>query len=196
MRKAISMVLAVLAIMAIPATALAANGEWSVPKVGTKNDGYSNADEKYLNLYVEAAQKFGVQAVGRNIVDDGLNRPGTPAPSDSQVQTASDRLDLMLHPPAPAPAPAPTTTTTATTTAAPTTTTTTSSGGYTIPDYIVQCESGGSYTAQNPSGAYGAYQIMPATAQAYGCDLSTASGQDQCAAAIYADVGPSAWSCG
>lgn len=69
-------------------------------------------------------------------------------------------------------------------------------GTYSIPSYIVACESGGSYTAQNPSGAYGAYQIMPGTAAAYGCDLSTPAGQDECAGKIYADSGASAWSCG
>jgi soluble lytic murein transglycosylase-like protein len=69
-------------------------------------------------------------------------------------------------------------------------------GPYAIPEYIVQCESGGNYAAQNPSGAYGAYQIMPGTAAAYGCDLSTAAGQDTCAGRIYADVGTSAWACG
>ena len=34
-------------------------------------------------------------------------------------------------------------------------------GRWAIPAYIVMCESKGSYTAQNPSGAYGAYQLMP-----------------------------------
>ena len=45
----------------------------------------------------------------------------------------------------------------------------TGSGGYSIPSSIVQCESGGSYSAVNSSsGAGGAYQIMPSTWQAYG----------------------------
>ena len=30
-----------------------------------------------------------------------------------------------------------------------------------IPCYITACESGDSYTAENPSGAYGRYQLMP-----------------------------------
>lgn len=33
--------------------------------------------------------------------------------------------------------------------------------GWVIPDYIVQCESGGSWGARNPSGAAGPYQLMP-----------------------------------
>lgn len=72
----------------------------------------------------------------------------------------------------------------------------TSGGPYSIPAYIVECESGGDYAAQNASGAYGAYQIMPGTADAYGCDLSTPAGQDQCAAEIYAAEGAAPWACG
>lgn len=69
-------------------------------------------------------------------------------------------------------------------------------GSYAIPSYIVMCESGGDYGASNPSGAYGAYQIMPGTAAGYGCDLSTPAGQDACAARIYASEGASPWDCG
>lgn len=73
----------------------------------------------------------------------------------------------------------------------------TASAGYSVPSYIVACESGGDYGAVNPSsGAYGAYQILPSTSAAYGCDMSSPAGQDACAGEIYADVGSSAWSCG
>jgi hypothetical protein len=34
-------------------------------------------------------------------------------------------------------------------------------GPYAIPGYIVACESGGSWSAYNPSGAAGIYQLMP-----------------------------------
>jgi hypothetical protein len=95
-------------------------------------------------------------------------------------------------PPEPEPEPEPV----VTESVAPATEPTYSSGGYAIPSYIVECESGGDYTAQNPSGAYGAYQIMPGTADAYGCDLSTPAGQDACAAEIYATEGSSPWVCG
>jgi uncharacterized membrane protein YgcG len=75
-----------------------------------------------------------------------------------------------------------------------------SSGGYSIPSSIVQCESGGSYSAVNSSsGAGGAYQIMPSTWAAYGGhglpqDAPKAE-QDRIAAEIYAGQGSSAWSC-
>lgn len=76
----------------------------------------------------------------------------------------------------------------------------TSSGGYSIPSSIVQCESGGNYSAVNSSsGAGGAYQIMPSTWQAYGgqgLPQDAPKGeQDQIAAKIYASQGSSAWSC-
>ena len=42
-------------------------------------------------------------------------------------------------------------------------------GPYSIPTYIVMCESGGNYGAVNPSsGAGGAYQILPSTWALYG----------------------------
>jgi len=74
-------------------------------------------------------------------------------------------------------------------------------GPYSIPTYIVMCESGGNYGALNPSsGAGGAYQILPSTWQLYGGhgapqDAPKAE-QDRIAAEIWADSGPSAWVCG
>jgi hypothetical protein len=43
------------------------------------------------------------------------------------------------------------------------------------------------------SGATGRYQIIPSTAAAYGCDLSSPAGQDACAQRIYRGQGASAW---
>jgi septal ring factor EnvC (AmiA/AmiB activator) len=73
-------------------------------------------------------------------------------------------------------------------------------GPYSIPTYIVMCESGGDYSALNPtSGAGGAYQILPSTWKAYGGkglphEASKAE-QDRIAAEIWADSGGSAWVC-
>jgi septal ring factor EnvC (AmiA/AmiB activator) len=73
-------------------------------------------------------------------------------------------------------------------------------GPYSIPTYIVMCESGGNYGALNPSsGAGGAYQILPSTWALY--DGSGApheaskAEQDRIAAEIWADSGGSAWVC-
>ncbi|HWO16903.1 MAG TPA: transglycosylase family protein [Solirubrobacterales bacterium] len=73
-------------------------------------------------------------------------------------------------------------------------------GPYSIPTYIVMCESGGNYSALNPSsGAGGAYQILPSTWALYGGkgaphEASKAE-QDAIAAQIWADSGSSAWVC-
>jgi peptidoglycan hydrolase CwlO-like protein len=73
-------------------------------------------------------------------------------------------------------------------------------GPYSIPTYIVMCESGGNYHALNSSsGAGGAYQILPSTWAAYGGqgapqDAPKAE-QDRIAAEIWRDSGPSAWAC-
>lgn len=74
-------------------------------------------------------------------------------------------------------------------------------GPYSIPTYIVMCESGGNYAALNPSsGAGGAYQIMPATWEAYGGtglpNEASKAEQDRIAALIYADSGTAPWVCG
>ncbi len=101
--------------------------------------------------------------------------------------------DTLFHISAPAPAPVASTPTT-------TTPTSSASSGYSIPAGVVQCESGGNWSAVNSSsGAGGAYQILPSTWAAYGGtgspqDASPAE-QSAIAAKIYATQGPSAWTC-
>ena len=73
-------------------------------------------------------------------------------------------------------------------------------GPYAIPTYIVMCESGGNYSALNPSsGAGGAYQIIPSTWALYGGKgaphEASKEEQDRIAAEIWADSGSSAWVC-
>jgi hypothetical protein len=73
-------------------------------------------------------------------------------------------------------------------------------GPYSIPTYIVMCESGGNYSALNPgSGAGGAYQILPSTWALYGGDGAPQDApkveQDRIAAEIWADSGGNAWVC-
>ena len=74
-------------------------------------------------------------------------------------------------------------------------------GPFSIPAYIVMCESGGNYGALNASsGAGGAYQILPSTWELYGGQGEPQNApkaeQDRIAAEIWADSGPSAWVCG
>jgi septal ring factor EnvC (AmiA/AmiB activator) len=73
-------------------------------------------------------------------------------------------------------------------------------GPYSIPGYIVMCESGGNYSAVNPSsGAGGAYQIIPSTWDLYGGEgtphEASKQEQDEIASQIWADSGPGAWVC-
>lgn len=73
-------------------------------------------------------------------------------------------------------------------------------GPFSIPSYIVMCESGGNYGALNPSsGAGGAYQILPSTWELYGGKgaphEAPKAEQDRIAAEIWADSGGSAWVC-
>jgi septal ring factor EnvC (AmiA/AmiB activator) len=73
-------------------------------------------------------------------------------------------------------------------------------GPYSIPTYIVMCESGGDYSALNPSsGAGGAYQILPSTWELYGGQgepqNASKEEQDRIAAEIWADSGGGAWVC-
>jgi septal ring factor EnvC (AmiA/AmiB activator) len=73
-------------------------------------------------------------------------------------------------------------------------------GPYSIPTYIVMCESGGNYSALNPSsGAGGAYQILPSTWDLYDGQgaphEAPKAEQDRIAAEIWADSGGSAWVC-
>jgi peptidoglycan hydrolase CwlO-like protein len=73
-------------------------------------------------------------------------------------------------------------------------------GPYSIPAYIVMCESGGDYGALNASsGAGGAYQILPSTWGLYGGEGEPQEApkeeQDRIAAEIWADSGGGAWVC-
>ena len=73
-------------------------------------------------------------------------------------------------------------------------------GEWAIPYAIVMCESGGDFTAVNPtSGAGGAYQILPSTWALYGGEGlpqdASPEEQSRIAALIWADSGGSAWVC-
>jgi hypothetical protein len=126
----------------------------------------------------------------------------TVAPADSDDDGVADSADKCPNTAGPdngcpVSEPTPTAASTPYVAPAPTTSSVASSTAGMPPESIAQCESGGSYTAVNPSsGAYGKWQILPSTSAAYGCDMSSPAGQDACAASIYADVGSSAWSCG
>jgi hypothetical protein len=142
----------------------------------------------YERAYHEVAKRFGHRTPGRNIVEDGIK--GHKSVTDAEVVASTAVLDRMLAPP-PVPA-APTAI--ASTTVSSTAPVASGAGG--VP--ACASESGTNYSTgpsnTNPSsGATGRYQILPSTAAAYGCNLSTPAGQDACAQTIYANQGAGAW---
>lgn len=149
----------------------------------------SPLDHRYLSLYHQVARRNGDRAPGRNIVRQGT-RDGHP-PSARHVASSVRVLERMLAPP---PVAVSVPTTRITQTVAPTTPS--YSGG--MPACTWVPESGGSYTAQNPSGAGGKYQIMPSTWRAYGGVESNAADappaeQEAVARRVLAGQGLGAW---
>jgi hypothetical protein len=174
------------AILALtPGIAAAATGAHAIGKPPTP--AHARA---YERVYHEVAHRFGRRTPGRNIVKDGVSSHRRA--SDAEVVASITVLRRML-------APAPTTTTTAATTTATAPVSSSapvSTGGGGVP--ACASESGTNYSTgpdnTNPSsGATGRYQILPSTAAAYGCNLSTPGGQDACAQTIYANQGSGAW---
>jgi hypothetical protein len=142
----------------------------------------------YSRYYYRVAHVHGDRTPGRNIRRDGHTNGRKSTCADLRRSTRTFRRWL-------APPLAPVSSTDVTPTSSRTSATYTG-GRYSIPSSIVMCESRGDYGAYNPSsGAFGAYQIIPSTAAAFGCDLSTPGGQDSCAARIWAGQGRGAWSC-
>jgi hypothetical protein len=140
----------------------------------------------YERAYGKVARELGRRAPGRNIVRDGVSK-GRGA-TDAEVVASLTVLQRML---AAALAPAPTATSTVAGSAP-----VSGAGAGGVP--ACASESGTNYStgASNTnasSGATGRYQITPGTAAAYGCNLSTPSGQDACAQTIYAHQGAGAW---
>lgn len=73
-------------------------------------------------------------------------------------------------------------------------------GGDTPPDSVKQCESGGSYTAVNPNGHYGAWQFSQSTWESVGGtgrpDHASPAEQDRRAAILWnGGAGASHWEC-
>lgn len=132
----------------------------------------------YEHAYHRVAQEFGARVPGRNIVHVGL--PGGGRPSDAQTLSSLHVLQRILGTQGSSTSPA----------------AATGAGAAGVP--ACASESGEDYSTgaenTNPaSGATGRYQILPSTAAAYGCNLSTPAGQDACAQVIYEHQGASAW---
>lgn len=137
-----------------------------VPAAGASAHDAGSVDHrnKYLRSKSRAVTDNWM-APGRDIVRNGMS-DGSKA-SKAEVDDYFATLRRMIAPP-PAPKPvavaaAPASTATASS-AAPAASPSYSGGTDAIPSAIVQCESGGSYTATNPSStAAGKYQIIDST---------------------------------
>lgn len=144
-------------------------------------------EKRYLDVRQKMVKRFGLREAGRNIVQDGYHeKDGDVHPATkAEIVASTKRMEASLN----SPEPAATSTTTATTSY---------SGGAAASSATAQCESGGSYTAVNPAGYYGAYQFDQSTWDAYapsgyqGVNPAEAppSVQDAAAAAVPYDAWP------
>ncbi len=170
----------------IPASAAALAAAAAVPAVAAAQPTTHAHARAYEHAYHQVAHSLGAQAPGRNIVEDRL--PDGRRPSDAQTVRSLGVLERMLGAGA---------TSTTTGVATPSATMTGSAAGAAgVP--ACASESGSNYSTgpanTNPSsGATGRYQILPSTAAAYGCNLTTPAGQDACAQVIYDHQGAGAW---
>jgi len=186
MRKRIATMATCVAALAAPVAAQASPNS-IVPE---RNPGY---EKHYLDVRKEFVQHAGLNEAGRNIVRDGFleNDGDVHQATKAEVTASTERMDASLNPPEPAPSTEPATTTA-------TTSTTAESGGSAVASSTAQCESGGSYTAVNPAGYYGAYQFDQGTWDAYapsgyqGVNPAEAppAVQDQTAASVPYDAWP------
>jgi hypothetical protein len=149
MRKRIAVIATCAAALAAP---VAAQGSPSAV-VPEHHPAY---EKQYLETRGKFVNRLGLHEAGRNIVRDGyLEKDGDVRPATkAEVVASTKRMEASLNPPAPA-------------TATGTATTTSYTGGAAASSATAQCESGGSYTAVNPAGYYGAYQFDQSTWDAY-----------------------------
>ena len=142
----------------------------------------------YEHAYHEVAHQLGARVPGRNIIEDGTSRG---AATDAETVSSLAVLHRML-----APAPSVSSVSSTSSASAAVSSAVSSAGAAGVP--ACASESGDNYStgADNTnasSGATGRYQILPSTAAAYGCNLTTPAGQDACAQVIYEHQGAGAW---
>jgi hypothetical protein len=183
MRRRIGAVALTAVTLGVPAAAQGATHE--------KKDDYKPYEARYLELRRDYVKEFGLQEAGRNLVRDGYREQDgdVHVARKAEVVESADRMHSALHPAELATAAA----------AAEAASATTTYGGAAASSSTAQCESGGSYTAVNPAGYYGAYQFDQQTWDAYapagyqGVNPASAppAVQDQAAANVPYDAWPS-----
>ena len=161
----------------VPAGAAVAAAAVAAPGLAAAQAPTKAHTRAYEHAYHQVAHQLGARVPGRNIIQDGTAHG---AATDAETVGSLAVLQRML-----APAPA----------------VSSETGGSAVGAAgVPSCasESGDDYSTgsdnTNPtSGATGRYQILPSTAAAYGCDLTTPAGQDACAQVIYENQGAGAW---
>ena len=186
MRRRIAAVALSAVTLGVPAAAQGATSD--------KPDNYKPYETRYLELRHDYVKEFGLQEAGRNIVRDGYREQDgdVHVARKGEVVESADRMYAALHPQAPVTAASEMTT-------AATASATSTYSGAAASSSTAQCESGGSYTAVNPAGYYGAYQFDQQTWDAYapagyqGVNPASAppAVQDQAAANVPYDAWPS-----
>lgn len=152
--------------------------------------------KRYSALWHACADKADCTA-GRNIRRYGVRTAnGARVARRSDYSSSIARFERWLHPPIVAPAPV--LTSPVAPNSAPVTVATTASYSGAMPACTWVPESGGSYTAKNPSGAGGKYQIMPSTWKANGGVEANAADappaeQEAVARRVMATQGAGAW---
>jgi Transglycosylase-like domain len=155
-------------------------------------DQNASYETHYLDVRRQFVKRFGLDEAGRNIVRDGYraNDGGVHPAGRDRIVASTRTMDASLHPPTTAPDTSTSTTASSATTGY--------AGGAASSSSTAQCESGGSYTAVNPAGYYGAYQFDQQTWDAYapsgyqGVNPASAppAVQDQAAASVPYDAWP------
>jgi len=181
-----------IAAIATSVAALAAPVAAQVPPTSVVPEHQPAYEKHYRELRKQVVKQVGLNAAGRDIVSDGFREKNGDVhqATKAEVVASSDRMEASLNPPEPA--------STDTAASAATTTTTSYAGGAAASSTTAQCESGGSYTAVNPAGYYGAYQFDQGTWDAYapsgyqGVNPAEAppAVQDQTAASVPYDAWP------
>jgi hypothetical protein len=165
MRRRIAAAAAGLAVLCVPAVAVAQPVEGDHKRglyTATANDREAY-EERYLEVRERFVDEFGAREAGRDIVRDGFRERGGDVrePTRPEVVRSTERMQRALNPPPPAVEPD------AAPEAVPAAETPAESSGGAL-SATAQCESGGDYSAVDPSGTYhGAYQFDQQTWDAY-----------------------------
>jgi hypothetical protein len=164
-------------------------GAAAAPAHADRADCAHRLERAYSRGYHKVRRAHGTRAPGRNIRRDGVLFHGTVFDATCGELRRSRRQlqQLLAAPPIMRSVPVPP--------AQPPAGVQTDTNVAALPECTWRPESGGDYGAVNAaSGARGKYQVIPSTHAAHCSDLDwSPSGQEECAARVYAAQGAGAW---